>query len=173
MSCPSTSSFGSCARILASPQKSLEQPIQRLSNSGPRPLAPPRHHLFVRRWDCATVERAISDVIGYAEGEDWSGLRDWRRPAPRRARARRRRREQRRCGLRGDRGRRRERVTHRASSCRSARSWTACSRSRALVRWALASPASSSIMRSGFSRSAGCDGSRKHDCVTAADLTAF
>lgn len=34
----------------------------------------PRHHLFVKRWDYATVERAISDVVGRAAGEDWSSV---------------------------------------------------------------------------------------------------
>jgi hypothetical protein len=34
----------------------------------------PRHHLFVKRWDYATVERAISDVVMHAEGDEWSSV---------------------------------------------------------------------------------------------------
>jgi hypothetical protein len=34
----------------------------------------PRHHLFVKRWDYGTVERAISDVVRRAEGTDWSAV---------------------------------------------------------------------------------------------------
>jgi Immunity protein 8 len=34
----------------------------------------PRHHLFLKRWDYATVERAIGDVVGHAEGADWSSV---------------------------------------------------------------------------------------------------
>jgi hypothetical protein len=34
----------------------------------------PRHHLFLKRWDYATVERAIGDVVRHAEGEDWSSV---------------------------------------------------------------------------------------------------
>ena len=34
----------------------------------------PRHHLFLKRWDYATVERAISDVVRHAEGENWSSV---------------------------------------------------------------------------------------------------
>jgi hypothetical protein len=34
----------------------------------------PRHHLFLKRLDYATVERAIGDVVRRAEGEDWSSV---------------------------------------------------------------------------------------------------
>ena len=33
-----------------------------------------RHHLFLKRWDYAIVERAIGDVVRRAEGEDWSSV---------------------------------------------------------------------------------------------------
>jgi Immunity protein 8 len=34
----------------------------------------PQSHLFVKRWDYATVERAISDVVRRAEGPDWASV---------------------------------------------------------------------------------------------------
>jgi Immunity protein 8 len=34
----------------------------------------PRHHLLVKRWDYALVERAIRDVVTQAEGSDWASV---------------------------------------------------------------------------------------------------
>jgi len=34
----------------------------------------PLHHLFLKRWDYATVERAINDAVTRAEGPDWSSV---------------------------------------------------------------------------------------------------
>jgi hypothetical protein len=33
-----------------------------------------RNHLFLQRWDYATMERAISDVVLHAEGPDWASV---------------------------------------------------------------------------------------------------
>jgi hypothetical protein len=33
-----------------------------------------RHHLLVKRWDLATVERAIRDICDHAEGPDWPAV---------------------------------------------------------------------------------------------------
>jgi hypothetical protein len=39
-----------------------------------RGFAWPQNHLFVKRWDLATVERAITDIVLHAEGDDWPSV---------------------------------------------------------------------------------------------------